>query len=215
MILFALLVVSDPLCFPSLLVFCPPPPLMVFRLVWFVTQCYREVWVWFALTPPPKQGALPFDDDNLRVLLEKVKKGNFTIPAYIPEGAKEMLKGMIEVNPRKRMTVRAERWQHWQHFTRFFFVPPVGSSNETLLVPRVRWAGVLFTASRFTSFLLFSHLSLFSVFPFCSHPFLSLSLLLLLLLLLLLSPPSFFPISLVRRTLNHFHQPEKKMLRYV
>lgn len=58
-------------------------------------------------------GALPFDDDNLRVLLEKVKKGHFTIPPYVPEGAKDMLKGMIEVNPRKRMTLDQVMKHHW------------------------------------------------------------------------------------------------------
>ena len=51
------------------------------------------------------QGALPFDDDNLRVLLEKVKRGQFHVPPYVPPGAQELLRGMVEVNPRKRMTV--------------------------------------------------------------------------------------------------------------
>lgn len=51
------------------------------------------------------KGALPFDDDNLRVLLEKVKRGNFHIPSYVPPGAQQLLKGMVEVNPKKRLTV--------------------------------------------------------------------------------------------------------------
>lgn len=51
------------------------------------------------------QGALPFDDDNLRVLLEKVKRGHFHVPPYVPSGAQELLRGMVEVNPRKRLTV--------------------------------------------------------------------------------------------------------------
>ena len=38
-------------------------------------------------------GALPFDDDNLKQLLEKIKKGNFLIPR------------MIEIDPNKRFTV--------------------------------------------------------------------------------------------------------------
>ena len=53
------------------------------------------------------KGALPFDDDNLRVLLEKVKRGNFHIPPYIPPGAQQLLKGMIDVNPKKRLTVNS------------------------------------------------------------------------------------------------------------
>lgn len=52
------------------------------------------------------KGALPFDDDNLRLLLEKVKRGHFHIPPYVPTGAQQLLKGMVEVNSKNRMTVR-------------------------------------------------------------------------------------------------------------
>lgn len=51
------------------------------------------------------QGALPFDDDNLRQLLEKVKMGQFHIPAYVPAGAQQLLRDMVQVNPRKRLSV--------------------------------------------------------------------------------------------------------------
>ena len=50
-------------------------------------------------------GALPFDDDNLRQLLEKVKRGQFHIPHFVPPDCQNLLRGMIEVNPEKRMTV--------------------------------------------------------------------------------------------------------------
>lgn len=50
-------------------------------------------------------GALPFDDDNLRQLLEKVKKGVFHIPHFVPPDCQNLLRGMIEVNPEKRLTV--------------------------------------------------------------------------------------------------------------
>ena len=49
--------------------------------------------------------ALPFDDDNLRQLLEKVKKGVFHIPHFVPPDCQSLLRGMIEVNPEKRITV--------------------------------------------------------------------------------------------------------------
>ena len=51
------------------------------------------------------QGALPFDDDNLRQLLEKVKKGVFHIPHFVPPDCQNLLRGMIEVDPEKRLTV--------------------------------------------------------------------------------------------------------------
>uniref|UniRef100_A0A0R3SLZ3 Protein kinase domain-containing protein n=1 Tax=Hymenolepis diminuta TaxID=6216 RepID=A0A0R3SLZ3_HYMDI len=48
---------------------------------------------------------LPFDDDNLRNLLEKVKKGNFQIPPFVPPDCQALLRAMIEVDPKKRISV--------------------------------------------------------------------------------------------------------------
>uniref|UniRef100_G3U4Z1 BR serine/threonine kinase 1 n=1 Tax=Loxodonta africana TaxID=9785 RepID=G3U4Z1_LOXAF len=50
-------------------------------------------------------GALPFDDDNLRQLLEKVKRGVFHMPHFIPPDCQSLLRGMIEVEPEKRLSV--------------------------------------------------------------------------------------------------------------
>ena len=54
--------------------------------------CERESFHLDWLIP---QGALPFDDDNLRQLLEKVKMGQFHIPAYVPAGAQQLLRDMV------------------------------------------------------------------------------------------------------------------------
>ncbi|KAJ8247269.1 hypothetical protein GJAV_G00244340 [Gymnothorax javanicus] len=50
-------------------------------------------------------GALPFDDDNLRNLLEKVKLGVFHMPHFIPPDCQSLLRGMIEVDASKRLTL--------------------------------------------------------------------------------------------------------------
>lgn len=55
------------------------------------------------------QGALPFDDDNLRNLLEKVKLGVFHMPHFIPPDCQNLLRGMIEVDASKRLTVSRRR----------------------------------------------------------------------------------------------------------
>lgn len=61
-------------------------------------------------------GALPFDDDNLRQLLEKVKRGVFHIPHFVPPDCQNLLRGMIEVNPEKRLTVSfVARLRHGIH----------------------------------------------------------------------------------------------------
>jgi len=51
-------------------------------------------------------GALPFDDDNLRNLLEKVKKGVFHIPHFVPADCQNLLRAMIEVDPQKRISLQ-------------------------------------------------------------------------------------------------------------
>uniref|UniRef100_A0A3Q4GPK6 BR serine/threonine kinase 2 n=1 Tax=Neolamprologus brichardi TaxID=32507 RepID=A0A3Q4GPK6_NEOBR len=56
-------------------------------------------------------GALPFDDDNLRNLLEKVKLGVFHMPHFIPPDCQNLLRGMIEVDASKRLTV-THVWFH-------------------------------------------------------------------------------------------------------
>jgi serine/threonine protein kinase len=51
-------------------------------------------------------GRLPFDDENIRVLLQKVKNGRFNIPADLPADAKDLITRMLVVDPEKRITVR-------------------------------------------------------------------------------------------------------------
>lgn len=62
--------------------------------------------------PSSLQGALPFDDDNLRNLLEKVKLGVFHMPHFIPPDCQNLLRGMIEVDASKRLTVSSVQRLH-------------------------------------------------------------------------------------------------------
>lgn len=50
-------------------------------------------------------GRLPFDDDNIRSLLQKVKIGIFEMPDEIKDPARDLLKRMLEKDPGKRITV--------------------------------------------------------------------------------------------------------------
>ncbi|KAK6318640.1 hypothetical protein J4Q44_G00119310 [Coregonus suidteri] len=58
-------------------------------------------------------GALPFDDDNLRNLLEKVKLGGFHMPHFIPPDCQNLLRGMIEVDATKRLTLEQIQKHNW------------------------------------------------------------------------------------------------------
>jgi len=48
---------------------------------------------------------LPFDDDNIRSLLQKVKIGVFEMPDEIKGTARDLLQRMLEKDPEKRITV--------------------------------------------------------------------------------------------------------------
>ncbi|VDK38234.1 unnamed protein product [Taenia asiatica] len=58
-------------------------------------------------------GALPFDDENLRNLLEKVKKGSFLIPPFVPPDCQALLRAMIEVDPKKRISLKEVLEHAW------------------------------------------------------------------------------------------------------
>ncbi|KAF7461680.1 hypothetical protein GHT09_014248 [Marmota monax] len=58
-------------------------------------------------------GALPFDDDNLRQLLEKVKRGVFHMPHFIPPDCQSLLRGMIEVDAARRLTLEHIQKHIW------------------------------------------------------------------------------------------------------
>ncbi|WWC85951.1 uncharacterized protein L201_000821 [Kwoniella dendrophila CBS 6074] len=50
-------------------------------------------------------GRLPFDDDNIRSLLQKVKIGIFEMPDEIKDPARNLLSRMLEKDPEKRITM--------------------------------------------------------------------------------------------------------------
>lgn len=50
-------------------------------------------------------GRLPFDDENIRNLLAKVKDGRFTMPRDLPADAQDLIRRMLETDPAKRITV--------------------------------------------------------------------------------------------------------------
>lgn len=52
-------------------------------------------------------GRLPFDDDNMGVLLAKVRVGKFLMPPELTPQARELIRGMLTVDPEKRWTVSA------------------------------------------------------------------------------------------------------------
>ena len=56
-------------------------------------------------------GRLPFDDKNVRNLLNKVKVGKYDMPSYVDPLAKDLLARMLVVNVNERISVR--NWLVW------------------------------------------------------------------------------------------------------
>ncbi|CAF3636797.1 unnamed protein product [Rotaria sp. Silwood1] len=84
-------------------------------------------------------GALPFDDDNLRQLLEKVKKGIFHIPHFVPADCQQLLRGMIEVDPNKRLTledVSRHPWVTQGSKTDLELELPMAQVIQTTIIPK-------------------------------------------------------------------------------
>lgn len=70
-------------------------------------------------------GKLPFDDDNIRRLLGKVrastglnqmlqvKSGVFSMPQFLPKDVKDLLWKMMTVDPSKRATIEDVKRHPW------------------------------------------------------------------------------------------------------
>lgn len=51
-------------------------------------------------------GYLPFDDEDLNTLYNKILKGEFEIPAYVTAEAADLLRRILVTDPTKRITIQ-------------------------------------------------------------------------------------------------------------
>ncbi|PIA37920.1 hypothetical protein AQUCO_02900048v1 [Aquilegia coerulea] len=58
-------------------------------------------------------GYLPFDDRNLAVLYQKIFKGDAKIPKWLSLGAQNMIKRMLDPNPKTRITIAEIKKDGW------------------------------------------------------------------------------------------------------
>ncbi|KAG8370595.1 hypothetical protein BUALT_Bualt14G0133400 [Buddleja alternifolia] len=58
-------------------------------------------------------GYLPFDDRNLAVLYQKIFKGDSQIPKWLSSGAKNLIRRILDPNPRTRITMVEIRENDW------------------------------------------------------------------------------------------------------
>ncbi|CAO3610669.1 unnamed protein product [Cunninghamella echinulata] len=58
-------------------------------------------------------GHLPFDDDNMHILLNKVKEGKYDMPKNLPSDAKDLIEKILVIDPRKRLTMEQVQSHPW------------------------------------------------------------------------------------------------------
>ena len=58
-------------------------------------------------------GYLPFEDNNNESLYKKIIGGKYTIPNFVSKSGKDLLKKILETNPRKRITVPEIKKHPW------------------------------------------------------------------------------------------------------
>jgi serine/threonine protein kinase len=73
-------------------------------------------------------GCLPFQDDDFQGLVNKIRRGKFTIPGYVPSEAKDLILKILTKNPSQRLSLNEIRQHPWLqgHFNT--------TTNETSLL---------------------------------------------------------------------------------
>ncbi|XP_050947902.1 CBL-interacting serine/threonine-protein kinase 17-like isoform X3 [Cucumis melo] len=58
-------------------------------------------------------GSLPFDDRNLSVLYHKILKGEIHLPKWLSPGAKNLIRRILDPNPKSRITMASIKMDDW------------------------------------------------------------------------------------------------------
>ncbi|XP_074027901.1 maternal embryonic leucine zipper kinase isoform X2 [Leptinotarsa decemlineata] len=64
-----------------------------------------DIWAMGVLLYTLLVGALPFDDDSIDGLYKKILTGKYEEPPFLSKGSSSLIKSMLQVDPKKRITI--------------------------------------------------------------------------------------------------------------
>lgn len=90
---------------------CYAAPEMIQGKVYNGTQV--DIWSIGVILYAMLCGYLPFDDPDNDVLYKKIIEGTFTLPNYLADNAKDLLRNILNTDPDKRYTLKQIRSHPW------------------------------------------------------------------------------------------------------
>lgn len=89
-----------------------------------------DIWSCGVILYAMVTGRLPFDDDNIQRLLQKVQMGQYHLPSDLPVDLRDLIRAMLTVDPDKRISLKDVKRHPWfcsivpRNYTEDHFVAP-------------------------------------------------------------------------------------------
>ncbi|KGN50804.2 SNF1-related protein kinase catalytic subunit alpha KIN10-like isoform X2 [Cucumis sativus] len=77
-------------------------------------------------------GSLPFDNENIHILVQKIKNGVYKLPSYLSAEASNLISSMLVVDPLRRISITQIRQHPWfqSHLPRYLAVKPLSTIRQ-------------------------------------------------------------------------------------